>query len=43
MTNAWWMAGWGKFLVNVAAAYLDETGRSAIAWPLAVVSEKPDE
>jgi hypothetical protein len=43
LTSAWWMEGWGKFLVNVAAAHLDNAARSAIAWPLAVVSEKADE
>lgn len=43
MTSAWWIAGWGKFLVNVAAAYLGETARSAIAWSLAVVNEDADE
>lgn len=42
MTNAWCMEGWGKFLVNVAAAHLDDAGRSAIAWPLAVVNENAD-
>lgn len=43
LTSAWWMEGWGKFLVNVAAAHLDDSARSAIAWPLAVVNEKADE
>ncbi|KAJ5355271.1 uncharacterized protein N7496_012483 [Penicillium cataractarum] len=42
-TSAWWMQGWGKFLVNVAAAHLDDIGRSAIAWPLAVVNKNADE
>jgi hypothetical protein len=37
MTKAWWMEGWGKFLVNLAARCLDESSRSAIAWPLAVI------
>ncbi|CAI7676428.1 unnamed protein product [Penicillium pancosmium] len=43
MTSTWWMAGWGKFLVNVAAAYLNETARSAAAWPLAIVNNICDD
>lgn len=43
LTSAWWMEGWGKFLVNVAAVHLDDSARSAIAWPLVVVNEKADE
>ncbi|KAJ5875470.1 uncharacterized protein N7473_012817 [Penicillium subrubescens] len=42
LTSAWWMEGWGKFLVIVAAAHLDDSTRSGIAWPLAVVNEKAD-
>jgi hypothetical protein len=43
LTSAWWMEGWGKFLVNVAAVHLDDSARSAIAWPLVVVNENADE
>lgn len=43
LTSAWWMEGWGKFLVNIAAAHLDDSVRSVIDWPLAVVNEKADE
>jgi hypothetical protein len=43
MTSTWWMTGWGKFLVNVAAEYLNETTRSAIAWPLAIVNDISDD
>lgn len=42
-TKAWWIEGWGKFLVNLAAGHLDVTTRSAIAWPLAVVNEQADQ
>ncbi|KAJ5984670.1 hypothetical protein N7481_006769 [Penicillium waksmanii] len=42
MTSTWWMAGWGKFLVNVAAAYLNETVRSEITWPLGIVNDTSD-
>lgn len=42
LTSAWWMEGWGRFLVNVAAAHLGDPARSAIAWPLAVVNENAD-
>lgn len=42
LTSAWWMESWGKFLVNVAAAHLDDPARSAIAWPLAVVNDNAD-
>jgi hypothetical protein len=37
MTKAWWMEGWGKFLVILAADCLDEHAQSAIAWPLGVI------
>jgi hypothetical protein len=45
MTKAWWMEGWGKFLVNLAAEYLDGSVQSAIVWPLAVINnnEEPGE
>ena len=39
-TRAWWIEGWGKFLVNLAAGYLDDHTRSAIAWPIAVVNKE---
>lgn len=39
MTRAWWMEGWGKFLVNLVADCLDASVQSAIAWPLAVVND----
>lgn len=39
MTRAWWMEGWGKFLVNLAAECLDGSVQSAIAWPLAVIND----
>lgn len=42
LTSVWWMEGWGKFLVHVAASHLDDSARSAIVWPLAVVNEKAD-
>jgi hypothetical protein len=38
MDKAWWMEGWGRILVNLAAEYLDKSVQSEIAWPLAVVS-----
>lgn len=39
-TRAWWIEGWGKFLVNLGAGYLDDHTRSAIAWPIAVVNKE---
>lgn len=38
MAQAWWMEGWGKILVNVAAEHLDKSVQSEIEWPLAVVN-----
>lgn len=38
MTKAWWMEGWGRFLIHVAAESLDGSVRPAIAWPLAVIN-----
>jgi hypothetical protein len=37
MDKAWWMEGWGKILVNLAAENLDESVQSEISWPLAVI------
>lgn len=42
MTKAWWMEGWGKFLVLLAGEQLGLSGQSAIAWPLSVFQE-PEE
>jgi hypothetical protein len=42
-TRAWWIEGWGKFLVNLAAGHLGDATPSAIAWPIAVVNEEVDE
>ncbi|OGE57207.1 hypothetical protein PENARI_c002G08995 [Penicillium arizonense] len=39
MDKAWWMEGWGKILVNLAAEYLDTSVQSEIAWPLAVIDD----
>lgn len=41
MTRAWWIEGWGRFLVNLAAEHLDGAVQSAIFWPLAVINNDP--
>jgi hypothetical protein len=38
--KAWWMEGWGKILVNVAAEHLDKSVQYEIEWPLAVVNNR---